>query len=96
MSITSHPPNAADVLQEAADTYRARNAVYGDNFKTVGPVMALLLPGGAPPELLHSDRFHLFELLVVKLTRFANSGLTHQDSIRDAAVYAAMIEAALP
>jgi hypothetical protein len=30
--------------------------------------------------------------MVVKLTRFANSGLTHEDSIHDAAVYAAMVE----
>jgi hypothetical protein len=28
----------------------------------------------------------------VKLTRFANSNLTHRDSIHDAMVYAAMVE----
>jgi hypothetical protein len=38
------------------------------------------------------NKWHLFELMVVKLTRFANSGLTHQDSIHDLAVYAAMVE----
>jgi hypothetical protein len=95
MSIKVQPSTAADILADAAETYRQRNAIYGDNFRRVAPIMALLLPAGAPPEMLHTQHFHLFELLIVKLTRFANSGLTHQDSIRDAAVYAAMIEASL-
>jgi hypothetical protein len=86
------PTNAADVLQQAADTYRARNKVYGDNYRMVGPIMQTMFPQGAPAELLGSDQFHLFELIIVKLTRFAISNLTHQDSIHDAAVYAAMIE----
>jgi hypothetical protein len=30
--------------------------------------------------------------MIVKITRFANSGLKHKDSIHDAAVYAAMVE----
>ena len=32
------------------------------------------------------------ELTVVKLTRLANSKMTHQDSVHDAAVYLAMLE----
>jgi lysophospholipase L1-like esterase len=86
------PRNAADILQEMSDTYRERNAVYGDNFRMVGPIMKLLFPGGVLPELLGSDQFHLFELAVVKMSRLAVSGLTHQDSARDLGVYAAMIE----
>jgi hypothetical protein len=88
-------PSAADVLQEMADTYRERNAVYGSNYKMVGPMMRVLFPDGASAELLSSDQFHLFELMLVKLSRFAISGLQHQDSIHDAAVYAAMIDAIL-
>lgn len=89
------PPTAADVLQEMADTYRKRNAVYGDNYRMVGPMMRTLFPRGVPPEVLHSDQFHLFELMLVKLSRFAVSNLQHTDSIHDAAVYGAMIEAIL-
>lgn len=89
----ARPPNAADVLQGMANTYRERNAVYGDNFRMVGPMMRALFPRGVPPEVLHSDQFHLFELILVKLSRFAISNLSHTDSIHDAAVYAAMIEA---
>lgn len=85
--------NAADILAEMADTYRERNKIYGDNYKRVGAVMAALFPGGVNLSTVEDfNTWHLFELMVVKLTRFANSGLTHQDSIHDLAVYAAMVE----
>lgn len=87
------PVNAADVLQKMADTYRERRAVYGDNFRMVGPMMRILFPNGVSADVVCSDQFHLFELVLVKLTRFAVSNLSHADSIHDAAVYAAMIEA---
>ena len=57
--------------------------------------MKTLFPNGVPSYLLHSDHFHLFELMVVKMSRFAISGLKHQDSIHDLCVYAAMIESIL-
>ena len=76
-----------------AATYEERNAVYGDNYKNVGNVLAAMFPGGmALTEEDHFTRWHLFELIIVKLTRFANSKLEHQDSIHDVAVYAAMLE----
>jgi hypothetical protein len=84
---------AADILAEMAETYRERNKVYGDNYKRVGDVMTAMFPDGV---WLHAAEdynvWHLFELMVVKMTRFANSGLTHEDSIHDLAVYAAMVE----
>ena len=84
---------AADVLQSMADTFRERNKVYGNNAEMVGKVMQVLFPKGvklSTPEDYHM--WHLFELKIVKLTRFAISGLTHQDSIHDDAVYSAMCE----
>lgn len=89
------PIDAADILAEMGATFAERNAVYKDNYLRVAPVIRALWPAGVPSELVTSDRWHLFELLVVKLTRFATSGLTHQDSVHDAAVYAAMIESDL-
>lgn len=84
---------AADILAEMADTYRERNKVYGDNYKRVGEVMMALFPEGVTINTKEQfNVWHLFELMVVKLTRFANSGLTHEDSIHDLAVYAAMVE----
>ncbi len=85
--------NAADVLAAMAETYKERNKVYGDNYKVVGHIMLALFPDGVT--LRSADDYntwHLFELLIVKITRFANTNLQHRDSIHDAAVYAAMIE----
>lgn len=89
---TTSTDSVAALLRGMAATYEGRNAVYGDNYKQVGQLTKVLFPDGIPPELLHSDHWHLFELMLVKLSRFAISGLTHQDSIHDAAIYAAMIE----
>lgn len=85
--------NAAEILQNMANTFKERNLIYGDNYKTVGNVMIALFPDGV--NLKTKDDFnlwHLLELMIVKLTRFANSELKHKDSIHDAAVYAAMVE----
>ena len=83
----------AEMLEEMARTYRERNEIYGDNFRLVGPVMMAMFPKGIELRTAQDfERWHLFELLVVKLTRFATSGLEHQDSIHDAGVYSAMIE----
>lgn len=81
-----------EILRSMADTFAERNKVYSDNYLRVAPIIRLLWPEGVPSELVTSDRWHLFELLVVKLTRFAVGDLTHIDSIHDIAVYAAMIE----
>lgn len=83
------------ILQEAAAVFAERNAIYKDNYKKVGAVMRALFPDGVPPDVSTSDTFHLFELIMVKLTRFVNSGMTHADSITDVTNYAAMIAADL-
>jgi hypothetical protein len=88
--------DAASILESAAATFRERNANYRDNAFVVGQVMQALFPNGV--SLQGAEDFHvwhLFELIIVKLTRFTQSGLTHTDSIRDLAVYAAMVESIL-
>lgn len=86
---------AAEVLFGMAKTYKERNAVYGDNFRMVAKLVSVLFPNGVPSELVATDQWHLFELKLVKISRFAISNLTHQDSIHDDAVYSAMIESIL-
>lgn len=86
-----HP--VARILEDAATTFDGRNSKYRDNAVKVGRVMEALFPDGV--NLNNADDFHifhLFELMIVKLTRFVNSDLTHQDSIRDMIVYGAMVE----
>lgn len=86
------PQTTDEILAEMAKTFKERNAVYDDNYKMVGPIMGILFPNGAPHEVLSDNSFHLFELVVVKMTRLAISNLKHKDSAHDAAVYMAMIE----
>jgi|TARA_R110000803_G_scaffold51919_7_gene107065 hypothetical protein len=89
--------DASKILQDMATTFKERNKVYGDNYKTVGIVMSGLFPDGVNLKTIDDyNTWHLFELMIVKLTRFANTNLTHRDSIHDAAVYAAMIESLIP
>lgn len=81
-----------EVLADAAATFRERNAVYGSNYRMVAPLVRTLFPNGVPQHLVTTDHWHLFELILVKLSRFAISELKHVDSIHDAMVYAAMVE----
>ena len=61
------------LLEDAAETFRTRNAVYGNNYLQVSEVVKILWPDGFPSDLVFQPEWHLFELILVKLTRFANS-----------------------
>lgn len=87
------PPGVPAILERAAATFRERNAAYRGNFRAVGPMLRALFPDGIPDAVLHGDGFSLLVLLLVKLSRYAQTGLTHVDSIHDAMVYSAMLEA---
>jgi hypothetical protein len=82
----------SEILMDMAKTFEERNGKYGNNYLMVGPIMKILFPNGVPPGLLADPSFHLFELIVVKMTRLAISGLSHKDSAHDAAIYFAMID----
>ena len=87
----------AEILEAAAKTFAAKNKEYGENWRRVGPALMALF-GGEPITLSSEkdhERFHILMLIVVKLTRYTvnwDQG-GHKDSIHDAAVYAAMLEA---
>ena len=90
-------PKADKILGSMAKTFREKNKIYGDNYKNVGTVMASLFPNGISLKTEEDfNTWHLFELIIVKLTRFANSKRTHKDSIHDIGVYSAMIESLMP
>jgi hypothetical protein len=90
--IADDPARTDVILNKMASTFKERNAVYGSNYKMVAPMVKILFPNGVPPELVVTDQWHLFELILVKLSRYAISNLTHTDSIHDAGVYSAMCE----
>jgi len=86
-------PDAGDLMAAMARTFKERNAVYGNNAEVVGRVMAALFPHGVKLKTPKDfELWHLLELVIVKLTRFTQSELTHEDSIHDLAIYAAMVE----
>jgi hypothetical protein len=89
------PEGAALALQAAARTFMTKNQGYGANYLMVAPMVRILFPAGVPSHLVSQHTWHLFELILVKLSRFATSELQHQDSIHDLTVYGAMIEALL-
>lgn len=63
--------SAADVLDQAAKTFRERNAGYKDNAAMVSDVMLALFPHGITlRDAADHHAYHLFELMIVKLTRF--------------------------
>lgn len=87
---------AAKTLRRMAKLYKERGKLYGHNYAKVGPVMVALHPNGIILETeADHEFFHLYSLLIVKLTRFATSNCTHHDSIKDLCVYGAMLTAIL-
>lgn len=88
--LTDFQRRVLGILEESADVYKERSAVYKDNFRAVGRVMYALFPDGRPglqfPE--DYDRWHIFELVIVKLTRYAyNYDTPHEDSLLDMLPY---------
>ena len=93
--MTDMAKNVSDGLKGAAKTFVERNAVYGDNYAKVGKIMAVLFPDGLvlSTEEDH-NKYHLFSLAIVKLTRYShNYEDGHKDSLTDMINYLAMVEA---
>jgi hypothetical protein len=88
-------PDVAKSLHEAANVFEERNAVYQDAYLIVGKVTEALFPNGVSlvTEEDH-NRWHLLELIIVKLTRYsANWKTGHKESMDDLVVYGAMLRA---
>ena len=82
------------ILEAAAKTNRQKRLEYGDNYVKMGPVLQALFPKGLKISSARDwNRLHLLIMIAVKLSRYSeNWAKGHQDSLRDAAVYTAMLE----
>ena len=86
----------ADLLIANAKLFMSRQPAYGDTWKDVGDILALLFPDGVvlntPDEF---SRYNTISMCLVKLRRycvnFKKGG--HLDSAKDLQVYGAMLEA---
>jgi hypothetical protein len=85
----------SEVMEEASKTFKARQAVYGDNYKLAAEALKAFFPDGVDLKTSEDqERYHIFMLIVVKLSRYANGWKSpHQDSIHDAGIYSFMLEA---
>lgn len=85
---------APDIMEEGAQTYRERNAIYGDNYVTFGSMMVALFPQGLTLSSVEDwNRMGIFFHMADKMTRYTaqweNGG--HADSVHDLMVYSAML-----
>lgn len=85
----------AAILRRSADTLINRDADYKASDQLYANVMAALFPDGVELQSTHDHhRFHLFMLLMVKVTRYVrNWEGGHPDSLIDGAAYIAMLAA---
>ena len=86
---------AADILARVRATLLERDALYKGSDRMYAKVMADLFPHGVNLETERDHhRFHIFMLMIVKVTRYAsNFGQPHADSLTDLAAYSAMLDA---
>lgn len=94
-AINNRQLTPADILAGGQRTFIERGATYGNNYSQIGQLMRVLYPDGIPAETLASPAFNNMYQIANKLVRFTHSGLTHQDSIHDIMVYAAIAESTL-
>ena len=88
-------------LDEAAETFRQRNAIYGNNFLHIGIIMMGLFPEGLSINTAEDwNRLHILLLQIVKLSRYCNVWDADEpkeiasriDSMHDNTVYSAILE----
>jgi len=83
---------AADILEEMKQMYISKSAEYGANFTKPRDIIRILFPDGVPSELVDLTQWHIFEMIITKIVRFADNNLNHIDSIHDIGVYSAITE----
>lgn len=81
------------MLQRAAETFKQRAEVYGDNYKKFGQVIAALNMDLQMRSVQDWNRFGLLIQIISKLMRYTEnfSKGGHDDSLNDLSVYAAML-----
>lgn len=82
-----------EIFDKMKETFNERGKIYGNNYQKIGDVMYSLFPQGlkltTPDEW---NKFHLWFIALVKMTRLASTNFDHADSAHDIAVYGVMLE----
>lgn len=83
-----------EMLMEAAEVYKQRQAIYGYNYLQFGHVMMALFPNGINIEDIDTwNRLGIFVQMITKVTRYASQFAEggHDDSLLDLSVYSQML-----
>ncbi len=85
-----------EIMQAASETFAERAKVYGEEgYRSHSKLVSSLFPEGITLKTEDEfTRFWLFNMLIVKLTRYATNYAKggHQDSVHDLGVYAFILE----
>jgi len=82
-------------LNNKAELYRQRNALYGDTYKLQGNLMDKLFPLGIQLDgICDHNRYAIFQTMISKICRYAANFEKggHEDSLDDICVYAMMLK----
>jgi hypothetical protein len=88
--------NTDKILERGAQVFRERRPIYGRNAPKIGRALQAMFPEGLTLTTAEDfTRFYLFQMQLVKQSRYANNFLKggHADSMVDTCVYAAMLQA---
>lgn len=85
------------IMAEMRALYEERSSLYNHNWLKIGRVLEALFDGKpmtfqTPNEW---NKLHLLVMVLQKITRYVETDFTHQDSVRDCAVYLTMLESLL-
>lgn len=88
------PENAADKMQKALETYKERNATYGNSYHKFGSVMMALFPSGLCIRTEEDfNRYGVLFMKISKLVRYTTDPHRgHLDSVHDDGVYSFILE----
>lgn len=87
--------NPADLLREKAELFKEKDKKYGAGYKQYGKVMKEIFPYGLTIEMNDENAWNkmgVFNMIIHKVLRIANTRFESMDSIQDLQVYGAMLE----
>jgi hypothetical protein len=90
----SYMTTVPDMLAEAAELYKTKNALYGNSYKKTGMLLKILFPEGIELKTIDDfNRFSIFTLILGKITRYNNhwNDTDVEDTLTDLSVYAMML-----
>lgn len=82
-----------ELLKEKAQLFEKKSKEYGNSYLQYGEVMEKIFPKGFQCDNVDGwNKFGIFNMMIHKLLRIANTDFNSVDSIKDLQVYGAILE----